>query len=256
MDLGLTDRRFIVTGASKGLGFATAAALAGEGARVLVASRSEEQVRRATAEIGLGSVGVACDLNDRDAPERLLSAADELLGGVDGAFVSHGGPPASGALDLDDDKLAAAVTGSLVAPIRFVRELALRLGAGGSIVVLTSMSSVEPLGGLVTSNLTRPGMWGYVKSLADEVAPKGVRVNCILPGRFATDRMLDVYRRSAETAGRDVESVMADNERHIPLRRLGDPAELGRVAAFLLSGAASYVTGAAWAVDGGAIRGL
>jgi len=256
MDLGLTGRRFIVTGGSRGLGFAVAAALVGEGARVLVASRSEEQVRRAAEEIGGGTVSLACDLSRPGAPEELLATADSVFGGVDGAFVGHGGPPAAGALDLDDEMLEAAIAGSLVAPIRFVRALGRTLAAGGVIVVLTSMSAVQPLDGLAGSNLTRPGTWGYVKSLADEVGPRGVRVNCLLPGYFATDRMLDVHRRSAECSERSLESVVAETERRVPLRRLGDPAELGRVAAFLLSDAASYVTGVAWAVDGGALRGL
>lgn len=254
MDLGLSGRCFIVTGGSRGLGRAVAAELVAEGSRVLVAARSGSQ--QAAAALGSGAVGLDCDLTDEDAPRRLIETARAELGRLDGAFVSHGGPPASSALDLDDETLRSAVEGSLVAPIRFVRALARELGPGGAIAVLTSGSSREPIPGLATSNLTRPGMWGYVKTLSDELAGRQVRVNCVVPGSFATDRILDLLSRRAEESGRSVDELRAESEGGIPLGRIGDPAELGRVAAFLLSPAASYVTGAAWVVDGGSLRGL
>lgn len=254
MDLGLDGRRYLVTGASRGLGRAVAAELVAEGARVLVAARSNSL--DVAARLGGGAAGIDCDVTEQHAPRRLVDEATSRFGGLDGAFVSHGGPPAASASELGDDDLRAAIEGSLVAPIRLSREVAAALVPGGSLVVLTSGSSREPISGLVTSNLTRPGTWGYLKTLADEVAPRGVRVNCLIPGSFRTDRILELMGRQASSSGRSLEEVEAEAEQSIPLGRIGEPAELARVAAFLLSPAASYVTGAAWVVDGGSIRGL
>lgn len=256
MDLGLAGRTYLVTGGTSGLGRAVAGVLADEGANVVVASRDADRVAAAADELGANALGVVADLTDQGAPQALLDAIHARFGTLDGLLVSHGGPPASPAADLDDDKLAAAVAGSIVGPVRLVREVAADLGEGGSIVILTSTSSVEPIPGLASSNVARPAVWGYAKTLAAEVGPRGVRVNVLLPGRFATGRVAQLDRASAAREGITPEQARTRSEAAIPLRRLGDPDELGRVAAFLLSPAASYVTGAAWAVDGGNIRGL
>lgn len=258
MDLGLTDRVIVVTGGTSGLGRAVADTLVAEGARVVVSSRSSERVARTVDELGGDgrAVGVAADVVSRDTGQQLLEAAMEAFGRVDGLFISHGGPLPGPAADLEDDVLDEALVLAAAGPIRLLRTFGGALPDGGSMVALTSTSSVEPIPGLATSNLTRPAVWGYVKTLADELGPRGVRVNVLMPGRFATGRFEEVYESLAASQGRSYEEVMDDVAGAIPLRRVGDPAELGRVAAFMLSPVASYVTGQAWAVDGGAIHGL
>lgn len=256
MDLGLAGRTYLVSGGTTGLGFAVATVLVQEGANVVVGSRSQDKVDRALEELGSSAVGVTVDIRSRDTPEAMLVAAEENFGSLHGLFVSHGGPPPGPATELTNDVLADALELATVGPIRLARDVAAYLPADGAIVVLTSTSSVEPYAGLATSNVARPAVWGYVKTLADEVGPRGIRVNALLPGRFTTDRILEFERDLAARAGTTVEHVRGESEQTIPLRRLGEPTELGRVAAFLLSPATSYVTGSAWNVDGGVTRGL
>jgi 3-oxoacyl-[acyl-carrier protein] reductase len=260
VDLGLAGRSFIVTGGSRGLGFAVARELVSEGANVTVVSRAAEHVDAAIdalAAVGDGAAhGVVTDMTDDDAPTRIIGSALDTFGEVHGAFVSHGGPPSGSAADLDDDALRWSLELATMAPIRFTRDLATQLESGGAIVVLTSSSSVQPIADLAASNVARPAVWGYVKSLATELGPRGVRLNVLLPGRFGTERVAELEEDAARRTGSTPAQVRERYAQQIPLRRLGDPEELGRVAAFLLSPAASYVTGAAWAVDGGVIEGL
>lgn len=265
MDLHLTDRVYIVTGGTSGLGRAVAGALVDEGARVVVSSRSRDRVEATVAELGGAdhAAGVVADVVSRSTPQELLDGADEAFGRLDGLFVSHGGPRPGPATELEDDVLDESLALAAAGPIRLLRDVGNALGASGgssggesgSMVALTSTSSVEPIPGLTTSNITRPAVWGYAKTLADELAPR-VRVNLLVPGRFGTARLDDLHASVAEREGRTFDEVRADAAAAIPMHRVGDPAELGRVAAFLLSPAASYVTGCAWRVDGGAVRGL
>lgn len=243
MDLGLAGRCFVLTGASKGLGFAAARELVREGANVVISSSSAENVDAAVAELGSQARGAVVDLTDATAPRRLIDLARAEFGRLDGLFVSHGGPPPGKPSEMDDETLRKGLEISAVAPIRVVREVSAELGEGGAVVVLTSTSGAQPLDGLASSNVARPGVQGFVKDLANELGPRGVRVNALMPGSYATERMRNIAANNPQ--------AQSDAEAATPLRRVGDPSELGAVAAFLLSGRASYVTGAAWTADGG-----
>lgn len=256
MDLQLHDRALVVTGGTSGLGYAAAEALVDEGARVLVSSRDPEHVDEAVARLGDRASGLAADITDAATPGRLIAACRTTFGRLDGAFISHGGPPAGAAAGMDDEMLHRALSLATAGPIRLLRDVVAELDDGGAVVVLTSSSSVQPIPGLATSNLARPAVWGYAKTLADEAGARGVRINVLLPGRIATERVAELDAGEAQRRGISADEVRAETESRIPLRRLGNPEELGRVAAFLMSPAASYVTGAAWAVDGGSIRAL
>lgn len=247
MDLGLAGKAFLVTGASRGLGLATAQQLAAEGASVVVAARSRDEIARVAGD--LGCVGVAADLADPAAAARLVAATVEAYGRIDGAAVSVGGPPAGPALSITDEQWTGAFATVFLGAVRVVRAVVGALPAeGGSIALVLSSSAKQPVGNLAVSNGLRPGLAMLAKTLSDELGPRGVRVNGLLPGRVDTDRV-----RSLD--GPDP-AVRAGHEAGIPLRRYGEPAEFGRVAAFLLSPAASYVTGAMVPVDGGIARAL
>ncbi|MCU1593422.1 MAG: oxidoreductase [Frankiales bacterium] len=247
MDLQLADKVFLVTGGTRGLGFATAQALVAEGAEVVIASRSQESV--SSAARSLGCTGVAADLGEPSSADRLVAATVEAHGRIDGALISVGGPPAGEALGLTDEQWQAAFDSVFLGAVRLCRAVVAALPSeGGSLALVLSTSVKSPIGGLAASNGLRPGLGMLAKTMADELGPRGIRVNGLMPGRVATDRL-------KELDGPDP-LVRSDREQSIPLRRYGDPAEFGRVAAFLLSPAASYVTGAMVPVDGGALRAL
>jgi 3-oxoacyl-[acyl-carrier protein] reductase len=256
VDLGLADRHVVVTGGSSGLGLAAARVLVAEGARVTIVARDEQRLTAAAEGLGGDVATVAVDITDDDAPARIVNGAVAAHGPLEGLVLSHGGPPPGSASTLGDAALDIAIAVSLRGPLRLMRDVASVLDEGGAVVVITSTSTHEPIAGLASSNATRPGVWGYVKTLADELGPTGVRLNIIVPGRFDTARLASFEDDLALRGGRTRAQVRADVAARIPLRRLGHPDELGRVAAFLVSPAASYVTGSAWTVDGGAIRGL
>jgi 3-oxoacyl-[acyl-carrier protein] reductase len=247
VDLGLAGRVYVITGGTRGLGFATAQALVADGARVVVSSRSADSVADAARRLGPGARGVVADNADPEAADRLARAALDEWGRLDGALISVGGPPATNALGADEEQWRAAFESVFLGAVRLARTVVPHLGEGGALAFVLSTSAKSPLPGLEISNGLRPGLAIWMKMLADEVGPGGVRVVSLLPGRVLTDRLAELAPDEAARA------EMAET---IPPRRLGAPEEFGRVAAFLLSPAASYVSGVALAVDGGALRTL
>ncbi|SCF02996.1 SDR family oxidoreductase [Micromonospora chokoriensis] len=253
MDLGLTDHVYVLTGASRGLGFATAQCLVADGARVILSARDPEAVAAAAQQLGgpEHAVGLTADLTDPETPEQLVAAAREHFGRLDGALISVGGPPAGNAAAITDEQWRLSFETVFLGTIRAVRTVAAALPEGGAIGLVLSTSARGPVPGLGISNGLRPGLVGAAKDIADDYGPRGVRVVGLLPGRILTDRNRELFAATG-----DPERARADAEAGIPLRRLGDPAEFGRVAAFVLSPAASYLTGITVPVDGGALRGL
>ncbi len=246
MDLGLKDRVYIVTGATRGLGNATARALAADGAKVIITGRDEKSVEEAAAELGGNVLGLAADNADPSAAQRLVDTARERFGRLDGILVSVGGPAPGFLADNTDDQWQTAFETVFLGAVRLARTAAAALGEGGVIGFVLSGSVHEPIAGLTISNGLRPGLAGFAKSLADELGPRGIRVVGVLPARIDTDRV-----RELDALSGDAEAARTANEARIPLRRYGTPEEFGKTAAFLLSPAASYLTGIMVPVDGG-----
>jgi 3-oxoacyl-[acyl-carrier protein] reductase len=251
MDLGLADRAYIVTGGTRGLGRATAEVLVAEGARVVISSRSQESVDDVVAALGATATGVVADNADSGTPARLVAAARDTFGRLDGALISVGGPPPGPITERTDDEWRAAFDSVFLGAVRLATTVADALDDGGSIAFVLSTSVKAPIPDLGLSNGLRPGLAMAAKTLADELGPRGIRVNGLMPGRVDTDRVQELDAQSGDAA--------AAKERHlatIPLRRYGDPAEFGRAAAFLLSPAAGYLSGVMLPVDGGLTRSL
>ena len=256
MDLQLTDRVYVVTGGARGLGRASAEALVAEGARVVLSGRSQESLDEATAALDEAAgrhaaVSVVADNADRDAPAQLLAAAQDTWGRIDGALISVGGPPKGPVTSITDDQWSAAFESVFLGAVRLARELGGALPAGGSLGLVLSSSVRAPLPEMAISNGLRPGLAMVAKTLADELGPRGVRVNGLLPGRIATDRVAEL---DASTG--DPEQARRAAVASIPLGRYGRPEEFGAVAAFVLSPAASFLTGVMLPVDGGLLRSL
>jgi 3-oxoacyl-[acyl-carrier protein] reductase len=251
MDLGLQDRVFIVTGGARGLGRATADCLVAEGARVVLSGRSAGSLDEAATALGHAAVGVAADNADPDTPARLISTAREHWGRLDGALISVGGPPTGPVTGVTDEQWSAAFGAVFLGAVRLAREVGAELSDGGSLAFVLSSSVRAPLANLAISNGLRPGLAMVAKTLADELGPRGVRVNGLLPGRVGTERVaaLDASTGDAEAARKAAVAT-------IPLGRYGEPEEFGRAAAFLLSPAASFVSGTMLPVDGGMLRAL
>jgi Dehydrogenases with different specificities (related to short-chain alcohol dehydrogenases) len=254
MDLRLADRRFLVGGGSHGLGAAIARALAADGARVAAAARNRQALTAAMQEIG--GAPIVVDMSTPDGPAAAVREAVAALGGLDGLVVNSGGPPPGTFAALDEAAWERAIAGTLLSSIRLIREALphLRDGRDPAIAVVLSSSVREPIPGLVTSNVLRPGLVGLIKSLVGEIAP--IRINGVAPGRFDTERVRSLDATRAAETGTSIEAIQDQTRARIPLGRYGDPDELGRVVAFLLSPAASYLNGVILAVDGGMIRSL
>jgi 3-oxoacyl-[acyl-carrier protein] reductase len=271
MDLFLRDRVYLVTGGTRGLGFAAAEALVADGGRVVLSGPHEASAAAAAAGLTRDAAAhgrvawVVADNADASTPDRLIAAAEDRFGRLDGALVSFGGTPLGTVATTPDEAWRTEFESVFLGAVRLARALGPYLarnnggrpgtgsvaGTGGSVVFVLASSVRVPLAELAVSNGLFPGLAGVVKMLADELGPSGTRMNGILPVRIATDRV-----RQLDALEGDPDEVRARKSEEIPLRRYGEPEEFGRVAAFLLSPAASYITGAMIPVAGGSIRAI
>lgn len=240
MDLGIAGRVALVTASSKGLGLASAEALAAEGVRVVICARNTAALAAAESAIRArgGDVhAVTADVTDPGVPARLVAATVEAFGGLDILVANAGGPPPARALDVTDDQIAAAVDANLTTTVRLVREAVphMRSGRWGRICAITSVSVKQPIPDLALSNLARTGLWAWAKTAARDLYADGITLNLACPGLHATDRVLELGR---------------------PAGPVGDPSDFGRAVTFLCSQAAAFINATALVVDGGSTLGL
>jgi 3-oxoacyl-[acyl-carrier protein] reductase len=256
MDLGLKGKVAMVAGASRGLGFAVARALAAEGAQVSIASRDESAITAAASQIGGHVLAAAVDVKSGAAIQQWTERTIQQFGGVDLLFTNSGGPPAGEALSFDDAAWQEAIDLLLFSTLRMVRAAVPSMTArgGGAILMSTSSSVKEPIANLGLSTVVRASVSALAKTLAIELAPAKIRVNQIIPGRLDTDRVRHLDQVNAKKQGISAEDARRKAMAVIPMGRYGDPDEFGRVGAFLLSDAAAYMTGATVQVDGGLVR--
>lgn len=259
MELNLRDKVAVVAGASRGLGYAIARELALEGVNVSISARGREVRRAASAlrtEAGVGVLPCQLDLTDGEALSAWLDQTIREFGGIDLLCVNSGGPPPGTFAEVGDDQWRKAFELLLLSAIRLIRGAlpSMRARGRGSILLLTSSAVVEPIPALTLSNVVRASVAALSKSLADEFSGDGIRVNQLIPGRIATDRVKSLDEGRAARLGISIEEQEKRSFQTIPLGRYGKPNEFARAAAFLLSDAAAYITGATLRVDGGMIR--
>lgn len=260
MDLGLKDKVILVAAASKGLGYGIAEAAAHEGARVCIGSRTAAEIQMAAEtlhkESGSEVVGVPFDARDGASIRNWVETAVAHFGGIDGLVVNAGGPPAGGFDDFDDADWQTAFELTLLSSVRMIRAVlpSMRARGGGSILTITSSSIKEPIDILLLSNVMRSGVVSLVKSLSHALAAENIRVNNLVPGRIDTDRVRSLDGITASRLGVSAAEQKAAQEALIPWGRYGTIQEFGKAGAFLLSAAASYITGETLIVDGGSMR--
>jgi 3-oxoacyl-[acyl-carrier protein] reductase len=262
MELGLTGKVAMVAGASRGLGFAVARALAAEGALVSMSSRNAEAIsaaaQRIQKETGGTVLAVAADVQSAKDIALWHQATLDRFEGIDLLFTNSGGPPPGASLSFDDAAWERAFELLLMSAVRMIRlavpSMAMR--GGGAIVLPTSGSVKEPIANLALSNVLRGSVSALAKTLAIELAPKKVRVNQLIPGRIDTDRVRELDEANSKRLGIPIEEVQTRAAASIPLGRYGEPDDFAHAAVFLLSSAAGYITGATLQVDGGMLKGV
>jgi len=261
VDLGLSEKVALVGGSSRGLGKACALALAEDGARVVVCARDRQALDEAAGEIrertGAEVLAVAADLASAEGVEQVVARTVEQFGGVDVLVANSGGPPPGLFADLDDDAWRHGFEVVTLSFVRFVRAALphMRTRGWGRIIAIQSMSVKEPVAFLDLSNGIRPGVAGLVKALMPDLARDGITINLVLPGMFLTSRINPALKDEPDELDPAVEAELAPLAQTVPMGRLGHPRELAALVAFLASERASYITGAAYQVDGGRIRG-
>src|ERR1700730_16640510 len=257
MNLGLTDCRAFVPGASKGLGLACAKALADEGARVFICSRNADELARTAAEIGAAG-HAAADVSQSGEGERGVAAAIETLGGLDCLVTNAGGPPTASFEKAGDGDWDIAYQLNLMSAVRLVRAAlpALKTSGRGRIINLTGYGVKEPLSDLVVSDSIRAGVTVMAKTIASDLAPYGITVNNIAPGPIMTDRLTEILSARAKSLGTTPDALFKRLSETIPVRRMGQPNEIGDLCAYLCSPQAGYLTGQTIVVDGGVNRSI
>jgi 3-oxoacyl-[acyl-carrier protein] reductase len=253
VDLGLKDRRGLITAASRGLGRACAAALVAEGARVFISSRDPAAIE-ATGKAIKATGWAAADVSQEGEPEALVERARAALGGLDVLVVNAGGPPPGTFQTTPLESWETAFQLTLMSAVRLVNAALadLKQSGQGRIVFITSISVRQPIANLILSNSLRAGVTGLAKTLSREVAPDGVTVNCLAPDAILTDRI----RNLVAAGGGDPEEQLKRRAAEAPMKRFGDPAEFGAACAFLCSQQAGYITGQTLGVDGGSLLGV
>lgn len=259
MDLQLNGRVALVTGASSGLGLAIARELSQEGASVAMVARREDQLRKAAAELSAATsrrvLPIPGDVSVKGEAERVVKAANEVLGPIDILLANAGGPPSTLFESTTDEQYLAAINQNLMSSIRLAYACvpSMRSRKWGRVIFLSSFVAKMPMVGLILSNTARSGLFGFAKTLANEVARDGVTVNTVLPGHFDTPRAIELAKMRAEREKKDPEEVLKARVSGIPMGRSGDPKEFAAAVAFLASGRASFITGAALQIDGGQV---